>query len=31
VKVQIEIPTRLSPREKELFQELKKLRPENTR
>jgi DnaJ-class molecular chaperone len=28
VKVQIVMPTRLSPRERELFQELKKLRPE---
>jgi molecular chaperone DnaJ len=28
VKAQIVIPTGLSPREKELFQELKKLRPE---
>jgi hypothetical protein len=27
--VQITIPTELSPREKELFQELKKLRPES--
>ena len=31
LKVQIVIPTGLSPREKELFQELKKLRAENTR
>ncbi len=29
VRVQITIPTGLSPREKELFQELKKLRPES--
>ena len=29
VKVQIAIPTGLGPREKELFEELKKLRPEN--
>jgi DnaJ-class molecular chaperone len=28
VKVQIVIPTGLSPREKELFEEMRKLRPE---
>jgi len=30
VKVQIVVPSGLNPREKELFQELQKLRPENT-